>query len=232
MRKIAFIVAILTMLTMLGGLTYAGERVKAPTYHIGDKWTYRIVDLTGEYITDYKVVDEDTVERRDCWVLEVTYSPPSYMGTFSAATVWYDQERGPILPVKVQLWGVHQGMPCVNVMINSYDFEGKPFPLEVGREFKVINSSEMTLTRLGETDSTTLSSIDVYKVEGKDDITTPAGKFSCFRIVQYNGFGQKTAAMWYSEELKNNVGVKNIDPRTGRVIGTQMLNSYSLSEGG
>jgi hypothetical protein len=98
----------------------------------------------------------------------------------------------------------------------------------VGGSFKVHTTSKSTQTRLGETTTGQQKNEATYRVEGKEVINTPAGKFDCFRIVQYPQNSQKPLLIeWYSPELKNVVKVMNA--MTGEV---QLLRSYSLKQGG
>ena len=43
-------------------------------------------------------------------------------------------------------------------------------------------------------------------VEGEEDVTVPAGTFSCFKIVTSEG-GEVVKTEWFSEDVKNNVKV-------------------------
>jgi len=222
------VAASLILTPVLVSDTYAGKEVNLPTYAAGDQWVYRLESYGVEYLLTYICKGSDVVDGRNCWMFDVSYNPPSYMGVFSNATIWYEKQKGPLAPspVRVQLWGSFQGLPCVLCIENSTEFiRGQPFPMEKGMRFEVRTTTKTTQTRLGETSTAEQKSEFTYRVEGKDVIDAgPAGKLDCFRIVQYPKNSQRPAYVeWYSPEAKNIVQAQNV--MTGEV---QILRSYSL----
>jgi hypothetical protein len=208
--------------------TYAEKKGDPPSYAAGDQWVYRLESYGVKYLLTYICKGQDVVEGKNCWMFDIAYNPPAYMGVFSNATIWYDKQKGPLAPspVRVQLWGSYQGLPCVLCMENSTEFtHGQPFPMEEGIWFEVHTASKTTQTRLGETSTAQQKSEFTYRVEGKDVIDAgPAGKLDCFRIVQYPKNSPRPIYVeWYSPEVKNIVQAQNV--MTGEV---QILRSYSL----
>ena len=231
MKRIALVAAALSLVltSVLAGDTYAEKKGDLPSYEAGDQWVYRLESYNVEYLLTYISKGSDVVDGRKSWVFDTAYNPPSYMGVFGNATVWYDKQRGPLAasPVRVQLWGSYQGLPCVLCIENSTEFTRgqQPFPMEKGTWFEVCTTAKTTQTRLGETSTAEQKSEFTYRVEGKDVIDAGrAGKLDCFRIVQYPKNSQRPAYVeWYSPEIKNIVQAQNV--MTGEV---QILRSYSL----
>ena len=62
-----------------------------------------------------------------------------------------------------------------------------------------------------------------YKVDSKEDINVPAGTFSCWKIIMYNGDGNITGTMWYSDQVKSLV--KQMDAAGNTMM---ELKSYTL----
>jgi hypothetical protein len=62
-----------------------------------------------------------------------------------------------------------------------------------------------------------------YVVEGKEEVTVAAGTFMCWKIVIYDGDGNVTVTMYYSDMVKSSVKMMSAD-------GVAMeLKSYSVS---
>ncbi|WPP48228.1 TapB family protein [Catalinimonas niigatensis] len=111
------------------------------------------------------------------------------------------------------------------------DFLEIPSKLEVGQ---TLSDAHTTMTvKMGES-SATMSKIDIdinnRKVESKEDITTPAGTFACYKI-SYNtdmnmkvmGFGNKSSygnAEWVAENI-GTIRTESYDKKGN-------LNSYTL----
>ena len=61
-------------------------------------------------------------------------------------------------------------------------------------------------------------------MDSKEDITVTAGIFSCWKIIMYDGAGNVTETMWYSDQGKSIVKAADADGNT--MMGLQ---SYSVS---
>ena len=74
-----------------------------------------------------------------------------------------------------------------------------------------------------ETETESRTKTSTYKVEAIEEITVPAGKFSCFKIVEYDDTGQEHVTQWYSDKVKR--FVKRIEHGDAE---TMELKSYSV----
>jgi hypothetical protein len=228
MALVAVAASLILTPVLVSSDTCAKKGVDPPSYNAGDQWEYRLESYGVEYLLTYICKGGDVVDGKNCWMLDISYNPPNYMGVFSNATIWYDKQKGPLAasPVRVQLWGAYQGLTCALSIENSSEFpRGQPFPLDKGKSFEAYTTAKTTQTRLGETSTAEQKTEFTYRVEGKDVIDAGrAGKFDCFRIVQYPKNSQRPVYVeWYSPEVKNIVQAQNV--MTGEV---QILRSYSL----
>lgn len=199
----------------------SGERAKAemPTHLIGEEWTYRVTD-DNAYTFHYEVIAEETVDNKDCYVIELLSTPP-YLGglggLLSGENTWVEKETG--LPVKKQISGEYIETPFTKTLTFVYHSVEDVWPIEVGKEvtatMTVIENSSLSGTR-STTKTVTL------KVEKRENITVPAGTFTCFKVDSYE-YGYKTATSWYSDNAKHYV--KRIDYTTGE---THELVSYLI----
>lgn len=194
-----------------------------PAYKIGDEWTYAQVYDGVDYTVTVEVVGTETINSEDCYVFDISYDPLLYE-VYSTGKVWAAKSEPYFFAVKMQVEGTYLDMPSSQVIQASLEYpDGSPWPLEVGKEFKVTETTEHTALIAGETDTETETETTTWKVESKEDVTVSTGKFSCFVIKKYNEDGELLDTWWYSDEVENDV--KNIDAITGD---TGELESYSI----
>ena len=198
-----------------------GAEGALPILNVGDKWVSVVTDKGIEYTRTTEVIGEDAVDGKDCYVVEESFEPP-FRGIVSSVTQKW--EKATMLPTTVESSGEYIDMPYVAVISVSCEFpDGLPFPLEVGKEYKVIWTESRTLTTMGETQTEIATYVYTHKVEKMEQITVPAGTFRCFKQVKYDEDGTALSTSWYSDSTKSSV--KLIDYETGDVA---VLVSYSL----
>ena len=238
MRKLAIvIVPLLILVLVIGAVACGGEGTSQPTptatpedgvegalpiLNVGDRWVSTVMSEGIEYTMTEEVTGEDVTEGKDCYVIEASIDPP-VLGVIGSATGRLD--KATISPVRIESSGEYMDMPFVVTTSYSDQFTGAlPYPLEVGKEFEVIETETTTTTVMGETETESVTNTYTYKVEKIEQITVPAGTFRCFKIVQYDEQGTALATSWQSPETKQYM-VKEIDHETGEV--TELV-SYSL----
>jgi hypothetical protein len=74
-----------------------------------------------------------------------------------------------------------------------------------------------------ETETEIKTRTSTYQVEAIEEITVAAGKFMCFKIVEYDDAGAERFTQWYSDKVRR--FVKRIDHTKPE---TMELKSYSL----
>lgn len=198
---VIIVLALVTAITAIIALTPTEEIVEPPTLHVGDEWVYQIIG-DNTYIIHYKVTAEGMVDNTDCYLVEVLYTPPlpgGLGGLLSGENMW--MEKGTGFPIKEQISGEYIGAPFIKTLTCIYHSGPEDmWPLKVGREVTVtatvIENSTFTDHPVSRTETITL------KVEKREDITVPAGTFTCFKIVFYDEYGSITTTRWYSDEVK------------------------------
>ena len=199
MSKRGIIALCLASLLIAGAITIdcgRAEEGQLPTYKVGDTWTYELEYEGSYYEMTYEVTGDTVVGGRDCWIVKATWTP-SLVGV-SSGTGKYD--KASLFPLFEQASGSVMGVPFTGTNSYSYDpANASFFPLEVGKEVTVGETSEITAAVLGEEDTSTETKTHHYKVEAVQEITVEAGTFKCFKITD----GDVT--IWYSDKVKQDV---------------------------
>lgn len=219
-KTAALAVIIVVVAGVIGAVIYVlgGEpkkeapRAEMPIYYIGDEWVYRVTGVIG-YTCHSRVIGEEIVHNENSYVIELSYEPP-YLGFSSKVRTWEERETGDILRTLTssKSWG--EPSRWIRDYIYQYPGVGKWF-LEVGKEFTRVQA------RVGVENVTS-----VVRVEKWEDVSVPAGKFPCFKLVYYHENGDIWRTEWYSDDVKRNV--KWVESETGEMW---ELTSYSISEG-
>ena len=215
------IVALLTALVIASIACGAAKEGQLPVLKVGNQWVYKMVFQGIEYNLTIEMTGEDVVHGKDCYVTDLSLEP-AFIGIVDSITTKID--KATYFPVKTQMTGTVMSLPFSSVVTFSYEFPGVSYwPLEVGKEIEVIESTTMTTTAMGETETATATKTSTYKVERIEEITVAAGRFKCFKIVEYDEAGKKLSTSWHSDKVKQDV--KHIDHESGE---TMELKSYSL----
>jgi hypothetical protein len=198
-----------------------------PTLQVGDNWVWSYVMNDTTYTLTEEVTGTETVAGRDCYVIRMSFDPAisqthdSVTYTVTDMKYWADKASA-LLGVKMETSVTGNGQTSTSSEIYSYEPWASLFPLEIG---KVVEAAKTTTqysgdTQIGEPAVTT----EKYVVDSKEGVTVPAGTFSCWKMIIYDGAGNIVTTFWYSDQLKN--GVKSAD-----VNGNTMmeLKSYSVS---
>lgn len=203
---------------VISGASCASKEGQLPILKIGDQWTYKVEYEGIIYSVITEVTEEDELDGRDCYVIELLFQP-ALEGIVESMTRWMDKATTSL--VKAQFTGVMQGIPTTQVMDYTYKFPDEQWwPLEVGKEIRVIETLTTTNSAFGKQTTDTESTYEVVRME---KITVAAGTFKCFKIVEYNTNNKRISETWYSDDVKNDV--KYIDYESGE---TTELKSYSV----
>jgi hypothetical protein len=197
-----------------GGAPSEGQ---LPTWEVGDTWGWSYVMQGETYTLTEEVIGEETVEGRDCYILDMSFDPvmsSTYDGTVSTITsmkYWGDKATG-IYGVKTEMSGTYDGTDFTMTTISSYSSWASLFPLEIGKEIETERTDTQYFgdTQTGEPTVT----IEKYRVDSKEDITVTSGTFSCWKIIIYDGDGNVTQTVWWSDEVKTMVKSADADGNT------------------
>ena len=202
------------------------EEGQLPTLQVGDQWVWSYVMDETTYTLTEEVTEEETVEGRDCYVLDMSFDPvmssthDGVVYTTTGMKYWMDKATA-LYGVKMETSSTSNGTDFTSTQTFSYNPWTSLFPLEVGKEVEMekttINYYE------GEQYGETEVSTEKYTVVSKEDITITAGTFSCWKITYYDSALDTTQTMWWSDEAKTMVKSTDEDGNT-----IMELQSYSI----
>jgi hypothetical protein len=117
--------------------------------------------------------------------------------------------------------GTYNGTAFTSTETYSYSPWTSLFPLEVGKEV------EMEKTTIQYSDGSQrgdpVVTTEKYEIYGKEGVAVPAGRFSCWKIIIYDGAGNVTETIWYSDTAKSLAKSTDADGNT-----MMELKSYSI----
>lgn len=187
--------------------------------HVGDRWVFQTHD-GFVYTLTQEVTAVEMIGGRDCYVLDATFDPP-YMGYVSDAKYWVDKTT--METIRIQMSGEYMGYPYLMGVACTYQCPEAEPTREVGKEYTVIVTTVTTITALSETQTENGTETYIVKIEKMEEVTVPAGTFTCLKIVEYFENGDLSRTGWYSDKAK--ISVKRIIHGTGE---TMELVSYSV----
>jgi len=200
---------------------------RLPILHVEDWWIMEFVSNETTYTMTQNVTGEDP----NYYIVYSEYDPP-FQGMYNE-TDWIDKST--IDPVRMQGQGEYTydntTIPYTYNITFSYIYQGGVlFPLIVGKELNQTETYTVTSTMI--IDGTPYTHEDNYtytytlEVEAIENVTVPAGTFTCFKIDMWNATsGDLIYTMWYSDEAKT--WVKYIDYTTTPET-TYELKDYSV----
>ncbi|MBN1693665.1 MAG: hypothetical protein JW845_08960 [Dehalococcoidales bacterium] len=204
----------------------AAPEGQLPILKVGDTWSWSYVMSGTTYTLTETVTGSETVEGRDCYVIDMSFDPAiesvhdEVVYTVSKMTYWADKLSG-LIGVKQGTDVTGGGQTFSSYEIYIYDPWIELFPLETG---KMVEGSKTTTQYMGGQAGEPTVTTEKYVVEGKEQITVEAGTFSCWKIIMYDGDGNIIVTMWYSDETKT--AIKMIDNAEND---TMELKSYSVN---
>ena len=198
----------------------------APVPSLGTEWVY---DVTyGAETTEWTVTvtGEETVDSVGCYITDFSYSAPleRVMGdtvvTITGITMWMSQTT--LDGVRQEVTTIVSGMPMTVYLFPTYT-GGHGTPLSVGKAW----SLEETGTLTSPLDPLFTRMYDV-EVVAQEDVTVPAGTFTCYKIEYSERFilgGQREWTEWWSADVCGTV--KIIIREALDVVQTLELVSYT-----
>ena len=148
---------------------------------------------------------------------------PPLEGVISEMTLKVDKATLDV--IRIQMTGDYLGNPFVAAIRSSQEYlGGEAYPLEVGKEWMLVETDVTRTVVLGETNEETEQTRTTVRVEGVEQVTVPAGTFRSFRIVSYDDTGTAIVTAWVSDKTRGH-DVKQVVHGTGEV--TELV-SYSL----
>jgi hypothetical protein len=231
----------------IGLSTSCGNSVQAPsgdlpTWKAGDTWTIKSTlkwpyENESTSISVYSVTGEQVYNGIDCYIVnrqvttQGTSTTPESEDTMTQA---FDKTTLRVIGFESSAnsswyaWGGSTNCSTIAEYI-SINYSVKPYPLSIGKAWTAIENETMTCLLpipIGVTPIPTRNSSLIYKVEGIESITVPAGTFNCFKIVIYSSENEPLETEWVTDVTRG-FPVKRI---SNQIDYTVELTSYSLSE--
>lgn len=206
----------------------------APILEIGDSWTLALTSNEANYNLIMTVTGKETVNNVSCYAVNLVFEPEiplTKKALSNQMTWWLDNSTLYLMKGKgkVRAYG-YEDLTFVDE--HFYTFQGEPF-LTVGNEHNETDNREInvyapppTKIRMWRDETTTTTRI---KVEAVENITVPAGTFSCYKIVTYDETGQNILSIrWFSMKAKTAVRTENYEAGEFEIFETAELLSYSV----
>ncbi|MBM3155993.1 MAG: hypothetical protein FJ004_01750 [Chloroflexi bacterium] len=179
-----------------------------PTLYAGDTWVFREVHKGIEYIKTERMMREENIEGKVCYVMQVTYDPP-LDGWIYEETKWIDKATHYPVFSRVSATLSASGVTMTRLVSYSREGAGNRWPYLVGNEFTVKTSWILTDFLDAESFTDRGESTVTYHCVGIEDTTIEAGTFRCFKTVSYENY-QSTYEYWYSDKAKTRVMTRGI----------------------
>jgi len=218
-----------------------------PVYQIGDKWVHQStmemteVTVTGYLVTETReVIAEEVINQKDCYVTETTNTnePPLRGMSHGISSI----DKSTMAPVKSDVSTEIGDVLFQSTVDYSYTYSASPYPLALDKTWEVTETANITTSAGDETETETETVIITYsyEVEAIEDITVPAGTFTCFKIVTYVTYviGDEESSLvetsWFADETKEMVkAIYHIDHEvSGEVDLITELAGYSVTHKG
>jgi hypothetical protein len=230
MRKVLVTSLFCCLLVATSLLLPACEEVKEegqlPDWQVGDSWTWSYVMEGVTRTLTEEVIDEETVEGRACYVVDMVFDPTMSWSqgdtecSITGIKYWGDKATG-FWGIKHEMTTTCNGQAYTSTEIYVYSPWASLFPLEIDKEVEM----EKTTTQYfdGEQTGDPVVTTEKYQVDSTEDVTVTAGTFSCWKLIMSDGAGNVTQTMWYSDEAKTMVKSTDADGNT-----IMELQSYSV----
>jgi hypothetical protein len=229
-RRLLGILWVVVMVSLVSIVACAEEEApegQLPTSHVGDQWVWTYVMGEATSTLTEEVIGEETVESRDCYVIDMSFDPvmssthDSVVYTITNMKYWADKATG-LLGVKYEYTITANEQVFTSSETYSYNPWTFMFPLEVGKE---VETQKTTVSYSdGSQQGDPIVTTERYTVVSKEDVTVTAGTFSCWKMTMYDSGTDVTQTMWYSDQVKSMV--KMVDAEGNTVM---ELQSYSVS---
>jgi hypothetical protein len=173
-----------------------------PSLYAGDQWRYKVSTGEGEGEVTYEVMGETTVSGIVTYVVE--FSGKSPLNPYDKSTSFLD--KGTLYPISEEQFGTVDDIPVSEKKtIVNRQIQGSRWPLAAGKEWTVSWSENFTSRNgLVVTEGERQWS-RTFKVEGNEEVTTAAGVFHCFKVIEWDETGNITGTWWYSDKTKREV---------------------------
>jgi hypothetical protein len=226
-RKAALSLAILVSFCLMFAVS-CGSNTQPPSgalpiLKVGDTWTMKSSYYEVEGTTVKTVAGEQVYNGIDCYTITRQLS---IQGTSTIDTATIVVDKTTLYTIGFEFTNSINGTAYPETVNNSYTYSVKPYPLSVGKTWAVTINTTDTSLKPGQNQTITETYRYTYEVEKMESITVPAGKFQCFKIVQYDNNNSVVNTRWVTD-VTGVSAAKEINNASGII--TELI-SYSLSK--
>jgi hypothetical protein len=223
-RRLIAVFLVLILAVSLIVTSACGSQALPPKLYVGDQWIYKQIQGNTTYTRTERIVGEETIEGKACYVVNVVFSPP-LQGWVGGYTEWRD--KATYSPVRQRFCASvpSAGNNTVNRLIEYSDqVTGSEWPYKVGNTFTVKESWTISDVFADQYPTPmTGEEVTTFKVTNIEEREFEFGNLTCFKTVGYQG-GNATSEYWYSDKAK--AYVKHFSPLANGTI--DELVSYSV----
>ena len=181
----------------------AGPPVPAPSWSVGDEWTYRWESPQGSGTVTWWVSRDEEIEGQPYWVMEGANQE-----------IWH--RKSDLAVAQVALGKRLQSR-------NHPPHQFLDWPLSVGKAWERAFQEERPVTR------ETRDVLFRYHVEAAETVTVPAGTFQTLKIVRRIRSGAVATELWYSPEVRQWARIREALGANGTRV--QELIAYRVKPG-
>ncbi len=195
-----------------------------PVLKVGDTWTQKGTVNGTEYTIVTTVKGEDVINGLGVYIIDGSVEP---LISDIVDKMTQKMDKYTLFPFEERMYNEDDPSSFDMTTSYSYQISGDPyFPMKVGNVSTFVSTEKTVTATNGITETSTVNVTEIYKVEGIEDITVPAGTFKCFKVVRYDENNTALDITWESAKVKH-FSVKKLDSETNE---TSELISYSISD--
>ena len=222
-KKAALSLAFLVSLCLMFAVS-CGEQAPSgtlPIWKVGDSWTMRTMAYGVETTSFQTVTGEQVFNGIDCYTVEQTSTTNGVTYTTTLAV-----DESTLQAIGAEISSSINGTVSTATVNMSYDYSVEPYPLSMGKTWAATINTTAASSLTGQNQTTTETDVYNYKVQKVESVTVPAGKFRCFKIMEYNSNNAILTTQWVTG-VTGGLPVKSVNNVAGV---TSELISYSLSK--
>jgi hypothetical protein len=203
-KKTIYISASVVAVIIIAGivsfmLCWHHPEVQNPSWYNGDTWTYEVIIDSEQYEVTYEVLGETVYEGSPIYVLRLSTKSQSEPYDRGSSFV----NKNTLSVTEEERVGKANDIPVYQkTVVDSNIADGTKWPLAVRNAWTEHDSTDIT-TKNGLLISTEkVDTTHKFNVERVEDITTPAGVFQCYKIVERDEENNIVETTWYSDKIK------------------------------
>jgi hypothetical protein len=203
-QKTIYISVAVVVVLLIAGLVsfmlgFRHPEVQNPSWYNGDTWTYEVIIDSQQYEVTYEVLGETVYEGLPTYVLRL--STKSQSEPYDRGTSFVNKNTLSVM--EEERIGKTNDVPLYQkTVVDSNIVDGTKWPLRVKNAWTERDSTDITVKNGLVISTEKVDTTHTFKVERVEDITTPAGVFQCYKIVERDEENNIVETTWYSDKIK------------------------------